>query len=137
MIGLCPAGYMGSTQRLFRRNLIPHVAIILTRATPVTLTRSPDCFSDKKLASVYPTNASVNSSCAQPPPPPPPRATAGRLPALSVQGWGIYKFCAARGPGICQPRDQPRTFDTHAVSYPDTATERIFIVEKQADWLIC
>ena len=65
MIGLCPAGCMGSTQKLFPGNLIPHVAIILTLATPLTLTRSPDCFSDKKLASVYPTNASVNSSCAQ------------------------------------------------------------------------
>ena len=51
------------------------------------------------------------------PVPPPPRATAGHLPALSVRGRGICKFCAARGPGICQPRGHSRAFHTHAVSY--------------------
>ena len=66
---------------------------------------------------------------------PSPRATAGHLPALSVPGWGICKFCTARGPGICQPRGQPRAFDTHAVSYQNITTERISL-EKQADWLI-
>ena len=50
-------------------------------------------------------------------PVPPPRATAGHLPALSVRGRGICKFCAARGPGICQPRGHSRAFHTHAVSY--------------------
>ena len=52
-------------------------------------------------------------------PSPPPRATAGHLPAFSVPGWGICKFCAARGPGICQPRGNFRAFDTLAVSYQD------------------
>ena len=47
--------------------------------------------------------------------PPPPRAIAGHLPALSVPGMGHLKnFVASRGPGICQPLGQPRTFDTHA-----------------------
>ena len=50
-------------------------------------------------------NASVNSSCTQPLPP-----TPGLLR-------GICKFCVARGPGICQSRDYPRAFDTHAVTY--------------------
>ena len=61
-------------------------------------------------------NASVNSSCAQHPLR---RATAGHLPALLVPGGGegICKFCATRGPGICQPSGQPKAFDTHAVSY--------------------
>ena len=35
------------------------------------------------------------------------------------RGWGISKFCAARGSGICQPRGHPRAFDTHVVSYPN------------------
>ena len=51
---------------------------------------------------------------AAPPPPPPPQVTVGHLSALSVPGWGICNICAARGPGICQPRDQPRASDTHA-----------------------
>ena len=55
-------------------------------------------------------NASVNSSCAHPPPP------VGHLSALPVPGWRICKFCASRGPDICQPRGQPRGFDTYAVS---------------------
>ena len=62
------------------------------------------------------TYASVNSSCAQLPSPPPsnPRATAGHLPAFLVWVGGggggvvICKFCAARGPGICQPRGNLR-----------------------------
>lgn len=45
-------------------------------------------------------------------------------------------FCAARGPGICQPRGQPRAFDTHAVSCQNTTAQRI-LLEKQGDWLIC
>ena len=74
------------------------------------------------------TYASVNSICAQLPSPPPsnPRATAGHLPAFLVWGEvGICKFCAARGPGICQPRGYLRAFDTHAVSYQNITTQRI------------
>ena len=78
-------------------------------------------------------NASVNSSRAQPPPPP---GYCGAFARPQSRGWGICKFCAARGPGICQPRGQPRAFDTHAVSYQNITTQRI-LLEKQADWLIC
>ena len=67
-------------------------------------------------------NASVNSSRAQPPPPP---------------GYcGAFAHPQSRGWGICQPRGQPRAFDTHAVSYQNITTQRI-LLEKQADWLIC
>ena len=82
----------------------------------------------------------VNSSCAQHPPPTPPpfRATVerGSCPPCESRGCGIYKFCTARGPGICQPRGQPRAFYTHAVSYQNITIQRI-LLEKQADWLIC
>ena len=65
---------------------------------------------------------SISAAPRGPPPPPP----AGLLR-------GICKFCAARGPGICQPR----AFDTHAVSYQNITTQRILLKKKQADWLIC
>ena len=61
---------------------------------------------------------------------PPPLGYCGAFARLvSPGGWGIC--CAARGPGICQPRGQPRAFDTHAVSY--ISTKRI-LLEKQADF---
>ena len=75
-------------------------------------------------ASLY---ASVNSSCAQTTP----MATAGHFPALSVPGWGICKFCAARGPGICQPRGQSRGIDMQAVSYQNITTHRGFHWERK------
>ena len=96
MIGLCPAGCMGSTQKLFREHLIPHVAVILTLATPVTLTRSPDCFSDKKLASVYPTNASVNSSYC---------GTFARL--VSPGGGAFTNFALPGGRAFANPGTNP------------------------------
>ena len=68
---------------------------------------------------------------AAPTSPPPPRATAGHLLALQSQGWGICKFCAARVPGICQPRGYSRAFDTHEVSYQNTTTERILLKKKR------
>ena len=37
------------------------------------------------------------------------------LPCQS-RGWRICKFCASRGPDICQARGQPRAFDTYAVN---------------------
>ena len=77
-------------------------------------------------------NVSVNSSCAQPAAPPPPGLLQGICLPCQTRGWGIYTFCAARGPGICQPR----AFDTHAVSDQNITTQRI-LLEKQADWLIC
>ena len=48
-----------------------------------------------------------------PPPPLPPtpfQAITGHFPALQPRGWGISKFCATRGSGICQPRGQHRNF---------------------------
>ena len=70
---------------------------------------------------------SVNSSCAQPPPLP---GYCRAFARLSVPGWGIYKFCAARGPGICQPRGYSRTFETHAVSYQNITTQRILLKKR-------
>ena len=70
------------------------------------------------------------------PTPSPPGLPQGICPPCKSQGWGISKFCAARGPGICQPRGQTRTFNMHAVSYQHITTQRI-LLEKQADRLIC
>ena len=45
------------------------------------------------------------------PPPPPSQAMTGHFPTLQPRGWGISKFCAAQGSGICQPpttRQPPR-----------------------------
>ena len=77
---------------------------------------------------------SVNSSCAHPP-----RATAGDLCALSVPGWGISKFGAARGSSFCLPGATlgllMRTwFPTRNPNMED------FIPNDQqfvADWLVC
>ena len=78
---------------------------------------------------IFMINASVNSSWAQAPP--------GLLWGIcQSRGWGICKFCAARGPGICQPLGYSQAFDTYAVSYQDITTQRI-LLEKQAYWLIC
>ena len=80
-------------------------------------------WSKSKLAS----NASVNSSCAQPP-----WATAGYLLALSVPGVGHLQILHFPG-----ARHLPTlAFDTHAVSYQNITTQGI-LLEKQADWLIC
>ena len=78
---------------------------------------------------IFMINASVNSNCAQAPP--------GLLQGIcQSQGWGICKFCAAWGPGICQPRGYSQAFDTYVVSYPNITTQKI-LLEKQAYWLIC
>ena len=66
---------------------------------------------------------------AAPSPPLPPPPAPGLLR-------GICEFCAARGPGICQPQGHSRAFDTHAVSYQNITTQRILLGQK-ADWLIC
>ena len=52
------------------------------------------------------------------------------------RGWGICKFCAAQGPGICQPRGHSRAFVTHAVSYQNI-TRQIILLGKKADSVIC
>ena len=70
------------------------------------------------------------------PSPPPPGLLRGICAPCQSRGWGISKFCAARGPGICQPRGQNRAFDTHAVFCQHITTQRI-LMEKQADRLIC
>ena len=75
--------------------------------------------------------ASVSSGCAQHPPPHTPRAT-----PVSPEGGVFFKFCAARGPGICQPRGHSQAFDTHAVSYQNITTHRI-LLGKKAGWLNC
>ena len=72
-------------------------------------------------------------------PTPPPRLLRGICPPCQSLGWGIFKFCAAHGPGICQPRGHSQLkpqLDTHAVSYQNITTQRI-LPEKKADWLIC
>ena len=73
-------------------------------------------------------NASVNSVCAQDPP--------GPMQGIcQSRGLGICKFCAAWGPGICQPQGYSQAFDTYMVSYQNITTQRI-LLEKQAYWLI-
>ena len=47
------------------------------------------------------------------------------------RGWGICKFCTARGPGIRQPRGHSRGFDTHAVSYQNITTQKVLLEKKQ------
>ena len=91
-----------------------------------------------KASSSVRNNASVNSSCAHTPPPPPPTTPGycGAFARLVSPGEGHLLILRCSGPGICQPRGQPRTFDRQAVSYQNVPTQRI-LMEKQADWLIC
>ena len=93
----------------------------------------------KEITSKYPTICIMQQSIPAAPstPLPPPRATAerGSCPPCESGGCDICKFCTAQGPSICQPRGQPRAFDTHAVSYQNITTQRI-LLEKQAVWLI-
>ena len=74
-------------------------------------------------------NASVNSSCVQCPPPP--GLLRGIYLPCQSRGWGICKFCTARGPGICQPPGHSRAFDTHAVSYQNITTQKVLLEKKQ------
>ena len=69
-------------------------------------------------------------------PPLPPGLLRGICPPCHSRGWGVCKFCAAWGQGFANLEANPRTFDTHAVSYQNITTRRI-LLEKQADWLIC
>ena len=61
--------------------------------------------------------ASVNSSCAQAP-----WFLQGICLPCQSQGWGINKFCAARGSGIRQPGGHPRAFHMHLLSYLNVTT---------------
>ena len=78
----------------------------------------------------------MHQSIPAAPSPSPPGLLRGICPPRQSRGWGICKFCAARGPGICQPRGHSWAFDTHAVSYQKITTQRI-LLGKKADWLIC
>ena len=73
----------------------------------------------------------MHQSIPAAPSPPPPGLLRGICPPCQSQGWGISKFFAARGPGICQTRGQTRAFNTHAVSFQHITTQRI-LLEKQA-----
>ena len=66
-------------------------------------------------------NASVNSTFAQAPP----GQLRGICPPCQSRGWGIWKFCTAWGPGICQPPDHFRAFDTHADFYQNITTQKV------------
>ena len=68
--------------------------------------------------------------------PSPPGLLRGIRPPCQSRWWGISKFCAARGRGICHPRSQTRAFNAHVVSYQRITIQRI-LLEKQADRLIC
>ena len=68
---------------------------------------------------------------AAPSAPPPPRLLRGICPPCQSRGWGIRKFCIARGPGICQPPGHSRAFDTHAVSYQNITTQKVLLEKKQ------
>ena len=68
-------------------------------------------------------NASVNSTCSQAPP----GQLRGIFPPCQSRGWGISKFCAARGLGICQPPGHSRAFDTHTVSYQNITTQKVLL----------
>ena len=67
-----------------------------------------------------------------PPHPPPCTLLRGICPPCQCRGWGLFKFCAARGPGICQPWGFFKAFVT---CYQNKTTQRI-LLEKQAYWLI-
>ena len=70
-------------------------------------------------------NVPVNSSCTHLLPPPPRGLLRAICSPFQSQGWGICKFCAARVPGICQPRGYSRAFEPHEVSYQNITTQRI------------
>ena len=74
-----------------------------------------------------------------PPPPLPPtpfQAITGHSPALQPRGWGISKFCAARGSEFANHEAPTEIFGTHVVSNANITTQRI-LLGKQADWIIC
>ena len=70
------------------------------------------------------------------PPPPPSQAITRHFPALQPRGWGISKFCAARGSEFPNHEATTEISGTHVVSNPNITTQRI-LLGKQADWLIC
>ena len=61
---------------------------------------------------------------------PPSPGYCGAFARLS-RGWGIRKFCTARGPGICQPQGHFRAFDTLAVFYENITTQKVLVEKMQ------
>ena len=80
------------------------------------------------------TYASANSSCAHPPP----GQLRGICPPCHSRGWGISKFRATRGSGICLPRGYPRALNTLVVSTRNPNMEDFVGKDLQfvADWLV-
>ena len=66
-----------------------------------------------------------------PAPSAPPGLLRGIFPPCQSRGWGICKFCTARGPDICQPPGHSRAFDAHAVSYQNVTTQKVLLEKKQ------
>ena len=66
-----------------------------------------------------------------PVPRPPPGLLRGIYMPCQSRGWGICKFCTARGPGIRQPRGHFQGFHTHAVSYQNITTQKVLLEKKQ------
>ena len=66
-----------------------------------------------------------------PAPSPSPGLRRGIYHLVSPGGWGICKFCTARGSGICQPQGHSRAFDTHAASFQNKTTQKVLPKKKK------
>ena len=74
------------------------------------------------------TNASVNSTCAQPHPP----GYCGEFARLDSPGGGAFaNFALPGGRAFANPRGHSRAFDTHAVSYQNITTQKVLQETKQ------
>ena len=93
------------------------------------------CVPLARYLSRYPLCISQIQLCPSPPPP-------GQLRGICLPcrswGWGISKFCVARGSGIYLRRGRLRAFDTEVVSYPNITNHGGFTgnTSRLADWLI-
>ena len=90
------------------------------------------------LSKIFPgNNASVNSSCTHPTPPPSRGYCVAftRLVSPGGRGWGICKFCSARGPAFTNPGVIPKLLTR--MQFPIRLTTQRILLEKQAHWLIC
>ena len=68
----------------------------------------------------------MHQSIPAAPSPSSPGLLRGICPPFQSWGWGICKFCAARGPGICQSQGHSWAFDTHAATGTDWCISHIF-----------
>ena len=73
----------------------------------------------------------MHQSIPPAPRPPPPGLLRGIYTLCQSRGWGICKFCTARGLGIRQPRGHFRGFHTHTVSYQNITTQKVLLEKKQ------